>query len=139
MPQFQILGCAQAGEQARGRDSETHQVCAVDQPRREQPVQLVVSAQWNWPPRPCRARSRVILALPGRPSGPGSGNSAACRSFRSSGTFEKSLNITLNSLVFRSSGQDLTTAGTYIEMTSRLVEPTLLALAILAVRGRIKR
>jgi hypothetical protein len=53
--------------------------------------------------------------------------------------FEKALNVTLNSAVFRSSGQDLTTAGTYIEMTSRLVEPALLALAVLAVRGRIKR
>ncbi|SOD66938.1 Uncharacterized protein YjbI, contains pentapeptide repeats [Streptomyces zhaozhouensis] len=53
--------------------------------------------------------------------------------------FEKALSITLNSVVFRSSGQDLTTAGTYIEMTSRLLEPTLLALAVLAVRGRIKR
>jgi hypothetical protein len=53
--------------------------------------------------------------------------------------FEKALNITLNSVVFRSSGQDLTTAGTYIETTSRLVEPALLAFAVLAVRGRIKR
>ncbi len=53
--------------------------------------------------------------------------------------FEKSLNVTSNSVVFRSSGQDLTTAGTYIEMTSRLLEPALLALAILAIRGRIKR
>ncbi|MFP8961412.1 pentapeptide repeat-containing protein [Streptomyces nanhaiensis] len=53
--------------------------------------------------------------------------------------FEKALNVTLNSVVFRSSGQDLTTTGTYIEMTSRLVEPTLLALAVLAVRGRVKR
>ncbi|MEV8417666.1 pentapeptide repeat-containing protein [Streptomyces niveus] len=53
--------------------------------------------------------------------------------------FDKALNITLNSVVFRSSGQDLTTAGTYIEMTSRLLEPALLALAVLAVRGRIKR
>ncbi|MEU6688097.1 hypothetical protein [Streptomyces sp. NPDC046832] len=52
--------------------------------------------------------------------------------------FEKALNVTLNSVVFRSSGQDLTTAGTYIEMTSRLVEPALLAFAVLAVRGRIK-
>lgn len=34
----------------------------------------------------------------------------------------------MNSVVFRSSGQNLTTAGTYIEMTSRLLEPTLLAL-----------
>ncbi|MFF2523530.1 pentapeptide repeat-containing protein [Streptomyces liangshanensis] len=53
--------------------------------------------------------------------------------------FEKALNVTLNSVVFRSSGQDLTTAGTYIEMTSRLTEPLLLALAVLAVRNRVKR
>ncbi|MGW2725512.1 pentapeptide repeat-containing protein [Streptomyces sp. NPDC001492] len=53
--------------------------------------------------------------------------------------FEKSMNITLNSVIFRSSGQDLTTAGNYIEMTSRLLEPALLAIALLAVRGRVKR
>ncbi|MFD9008697.1 pentapeptide repeat-containing protein [Streptomyces sp. NPDC059552] len=53
--------------------------------------------------------------------------------------FDKALSVTLNSVVFRSSGQDLTTAGTYIEMTSRLLEPALLALAVLAVRGRVKR
>ncbi|MFP8960838.1 pentapeptide repeat-containing protein [Streptomyces nanhaiensis] len=53
--------------------------------------------------------------------------------------FEKALNVTLNSVVFRSSGQDLTTTGTYIEMTSRLVEPVLLGLAVLAVRNRVKR
>jgi hypothetical protein len=53
--------------------------------------------------------------------------------------FEKALNVTLNSVVFRSSGQDLTTAGTYIEMTSRLTEPVLLGLAVLAVRNRDKR
>ncbi|MBE9499806.1 pentapeptide repeat-containing protein [Streptomyces sp. GKU 257-1] len=53
--------------------------------------------------------------------------------------FEKALNITLNSVVFRSSGQDLTTAGTYIEMTSRFTEPVLLGLAVLALRGRVKR
>ncbi|MFC9261260.1 hypothetical protein ACFT25_15730 [Streptomyces hydrogenans] len=53
--------------------------------------------------------------------------------------FDKALSITLNSVVFRSSGQDLTTTGTYIEMTSRILEPALLALAVLAIRGRIKR
>ncbi|WP_234313233.1 MULTISPECIES: hypothetical protein [Streptomyces] len=53
--------------------------------------------------------------------------------------FEKALNITLNSVVFRSSGQDLTTTGTYVEMTSRLTEPVLLGLAVLAVRNRVKR
>ncbi|OPG04726.1 hypothetical protein B1R27_23925 [Streptomyces sp. GKU 895] len=53
--------------------------------------------------------------------------------------FEKALNVTLNSVVFRASGQDLTTAGTYIEMTSRLTEPVLLGLAVLAIRNRVKR
>ncbi|WP_443032984.1 pentapeptide repeat-containing protein [Streptomyces sp. DH10] len=53
--------------------------------------------------------------------------------------FKKALNVTLNSVVFRSSGQDLTTAGTYIEMASRVTEPVLLGLAVVAVRNRIKR
>ncbi|MEW2107416.1 hypothetical protein OH709_00735 [Streptomyces cellulosae] len=53
--------------------------------------------------------------------------------------FEKALNITLNSVVFRSSGQDLTTAGTYIEMASRVSEPVLLGLGVLAIRNRVKR
>jgi hypothetical protein len=42
-------------------------------------------------------------------------------------------------VAFRSSGQKLTTPGTYIEMTSRFLEPALLGLAALAVRGRVKR
>ncbi|MFJ6646743.1 pentapeptide repeat-containing protein [Streptomyces sp. NPDC091290] len=53
--------------------------------------------------------------------------------------FDKALSITLNSVVFRSSGQDLTTSGGYIEMASRLSEPVLLGLAALAIRGRVKR
>ncbi|MGW4676521.1 pentapeptide repeat-containing protein [Streptomyces sp. NPDC004324] len=53
--------------------------------------------------------------------------------------FEKALNVTLNSVVFRSADQDLTTTGTYIEMTSRITEPVLLGLAVLAVRNRVKR
>ncbi|MEU2424003.1 pentapeptide repeat-containing protein [Streptomyces sp. NPDC007851] len=52
---------------------------------------------------------------------------------------EKATQVAINSVVFRSSGQNLTTAGTYIEMASRLLEPTLLALGALAIRGRIKR
>lgn len=52
---------------------------------------------------------------------------------------EKATRVAINSVVFRSSGQNLTTAGTYIEMASRLLEPTLLALGVLAIRGRIKR
>ncbi|MFB7498718.1 pentapeptide repeat-containing protein [Streptomyces sp. NPDC056161] len=52
---------------------------------------------------------------------------------------ENAVRVAVNSVVFRSSGQNLTTPGAYIEMTSRLLEPTLLALAALAIRGRIKR
>lgn len=52
---------------------------------------------------------------------------------------EKSLRVVLNSVIFRSSGQDLTTAGTYTEMLSRVTEPILLGLAVFAVRGRVKR
>ncbi|MFI6607930.1 hypothetical protein [Streptomyces sp. NPDC050507] len=51
--------------------------------------------------------------------------------------FEKALNVTLDSVVFRSSGQDLTTSGTCIEMVSRVTEPILLGLAVLAVRNRV--
>ncbi|WP_229925318.1 hypothetical protein [Streptomyces longispororuber] len=53
--------------------------------------------------------------------------------------FEQALKVTLNSVVFRSSGQDLTTAGEYIEMASRFSEPILLGLGALAIRGRVKR
>ncbi|MGA6160612.1 pentapeptide repeat-containing protein [Stenotrophomonas sp. NPDC087984] len=53
--------------------------------------------------------------------------------------FEKSLRIVINSVVFRSSGQDLTTRGTYIEMMSRITEPVLLGFAVLAIRNRVKR
>ncbi|NEB76689.1 hypothetical protein G3I40_15875 [Streptomyces sp. SID14478] len=49
------------------------------------------------------------------------------------------LRIVLNSVVFRSSGQNLTPAGAYIEMVSRFAEPLLITLAALAVLGRIKR
>lgn len=47
--------------------------------------------------------------------------------------------IVFNCVVFRSSGQSLTVAGSWIEMTTRLVEPALLGLTVLAVRGRVKR
>lgn len=53
--------------------------------------------------------------------------------------FDKAVQVVLNSVVFRTSGQDLTTWGTYTEMISRFLEPVLLALAALAMRGRIKR
>ncbi|MGW2491420.1 pentapeptide repeat-containing protein [Streptomyces sp. NPDC001606] len=71
-------------------------------------------------------------ATPVNPSGP-------LRSRLTSERWEKSLRVVVNSVVFRSSGQNLTTTGTYTEMASRLTEPALLGLAVLAVRGRVKR
>ncbi len=61
------------------------------------------------------------------------------RSLRCGSRVERSLRVVINSVIFRSSGQDLTTTGTYTEMTSRLAEPVLLGLAVLAIRNRVKR
>ncbi|GLX19751.1 pentapeptide repeat-containing protein [Streptomyces lavendulae] len=72
------------------------------------------------------------VPAPANPDGPYRGR-------LTTGRFEKSLRVVVNSVVFRSSGQNLTTAGTYTEMASRLTEPALLGLAVLAVRGRLKR
>ncbi|MER7672482.1 pentapeptide repeat-containing protein [Kitasatospora sp. NPDC096128] len=47
--------------------------------------------------------------------------------------------VAVNSVVFRTSGQNLTPAGTAIELASRITEPVLLALVVLAVRERVKR
>jgi hypothetical protein len=52
---------------------------------------------------------------------------------------DKATLVVVNSVVFRSSGQNLTTPGTIVEMLSRISEPVLLGLAALAVRGRVKR
>jgi len=52
---------------------------------------------------------------------------------------EEALRVVINSVIFRSSDQHLAPAGTYIEMGSRLVEPILFGLALLAIRSRVKR
>ncbi|MEU8549056.1 pentapeptide repeat-containing protein [Streptomyces roseoverticillatus] len=52
---------------------------------------------------------------------------------------DRAVRASVNAVVFRTSGQDLTPAGRYIEIVSRIVEPILLALAVLAVRERVKR
>jgi hypothetical protein len=49
------------------------------------------------------------------------------------------LQITLESIVFRSTNQPLTTAGTWTTIAARILGPVLLALTLLAVRSRIKR
>lgn len=53
--------------------------------------------------------------------------------------FENSLDIALGFLVFRSPGEPLTTTGGYIELASRVSQPLLLGLAVLAVRNRVRR
>lgn len=74
----------------------------------------------------------IVPSSPASPNGPYHERLSAER-------FEKSLRVVINSVVFRSSGQDLAPVGTYIEMASRLSEPVLLGLALLAIRNRVKR
>ncbi|MET9439974.1 pentapeptide repeat-containing protein, partial [Streptomyces sp. NPDC006610] len=106
---------------------------------------VAVMMMWGLPsddPKPrttgrqVRAGQEIVLTTdtpdPVNPTGPLTGRVTTAR-------FEKGLRVVVNSVVFRSSGQDLTTTGTYTEMTSRLVEPVLLGLAVLAVRSRVKR
>jgi hypothetical protein len=52
---------------------------------------------------------------------------------------EKAVRIALGAIVFRDTEQRLTTHGAYITMAARFLGPALLILAILAVRGRVKR
>jgi uncharacterized protein YjbI with pentapeptide repeats len=71
-------------------------------------------------------------STPVNPSGP-------LRSRLTAQRLEVSLRIVVNSVFFRSTGADLTTTGTYTAMASRLTEPALLGLAVLAIRGRVRR
>ena len=50
-----------------------------------------------------------------------------------------STEVTLDSVVFRTTSQPLTTAGTWITDAARILGPVLLALTLLAVRNRVKR
>jgi hypothetical protein len=55
------------------------------------------------------------------------------------GRANRALQVALNTDVFRAPDQDLTTAGIYTSMASRVIETILAGLAILAVRNRVKR
>ena len=102
---------------------------------------LVLLGLPNSDPQP---QATGIQAAPGRPvlltidtpdpvlTGPLSGRLSGPRA-------EKAVHVVLNSVIFRSSDQTLTTTGTYTEMTSRLLEPVLLGLGLLAIRSRVKR
>jgi Pentapeptide repeats (9 copies) len=49
------------------------------------------------------------------------------------------MEVTLDSVVFRTTDQPLTSAGTWISDAARILGPVLLGLALLALRGRVKR
>ena len=49
------------------------------------------------------------------------------------------LQVTLDSIVFRTTSQPLTTAGTWTTIAGRILGPVLLALTLLAVRNHVKR
>jgi len=52
---------------------------------------------------------------------------------------ETALEVTFESFVFRSTDEPLTTAGTWITIVARILGPVLIALALLAVRNRVRR
>jgi hypothetical protein len=51
----------------------------------------------------------------------------------------ESIPVVLDAVIFRTTDTDLTSTGNYIDMAARLLEPSLVALAVLAIRGRVKR
>ena len=52
---------------------------------------------------------------------------------------QTALDVTVESFVFRSTDQPLTTAGTWTTIAARILGPVLLAFALLAFRNRVKR
>ncbi|MEU9917899.1 pentapeptide repeat-containing protein [Streptomyces sp. NPDC051001] len=106
-------------------------------------VTVLVMMLWGVPKEVTKSESRgqligQNLLMPNGTTDPVAPDGALGRRLTSQ-RFEKSMRVVINSAVFRSSSQDLTTVGTYAEMLSRLVEPALLGLAALAARGRVKR
>jgi hypothetical protein len=55
------------------------------------------------------------------------------------GRIDQALRIGMGAVVFREAGQTLTSAGGWTIMVARFLGPLLLALAILAIRARVKR
>lgn len=55
------------------------------------------------------------------------------------GRVDQALRIGMGAVVFREAGQTLTSAGSWTVMVARFAGPVLLALAVLAVRARVKR
>ncbi|MEV6976623.1 pentapeptide repeat-containing protein [Kitasatospora sp. NPDC093806] len=105
---------------------------------------VVALMLWGLPNGPAKAETVGAVPLPGQSlslttTTPLPKLTLPYRERITAARFWKTVPMTLNSVVFRSSGQNLTPRGNAIEMTSRLVEPALLALFVLALRSRVKR
>ena len=82
----------------------------------------------HWQPRPDRRH----------PPNHGTSSAATGQQWTAQRT-GTALQVTLDSVVFRTTDQPLTTAGIWTTTAARILGPVLLALALLAIRNRIKR
>lgn len=107
-------------------------------------ITVVLMMGWGLPEKDAEQRAAGIIAHPGKATSLHieKTESSLPVSFSKRWTgarLEKAGRVVVNSVIFRSSGQDLTGLGNWIEMGSRFTEPIFLGLAALAVRGRVKR
>jgi uncharacterized protein YjbI with pentapeptide repeats len=79
---------------------------------------------------------RVAFSAPSTPAMP---TGPLADRITSAGRIERAARTALGAVVFRDTGQQLTTPGRYIEMAGRLLGPVLLALTLLSIRNRVKR
>jgi uncharacterized protein YjbI with pentapeptide repeats len=94
------------------------------------PPQHLAGTVTTAPHKPARITATLQGIAPGLP--------AANQRWTSERT-RTALEVTLESLVFRSTDQPLTTAGVWITVAARILGPVLLALTLLAARNRVKR
>ena len=102
------------------------------QPYHQRQQALLILGPGPRPPNLGIRRGERLSQLP-RPELP-----AAGRRWTAQRT-QTALEVTLDSIAFRTTDQPLTTAGIWITDAARILGPTLLVLALLAVRSRIKR
>lgn len=92
------------------------------------------------PPMPGPTQQSTLTVTPlGLSTAPVDPSGAAPSDWFTGSRLDRAIRTALNSAIFRSAGEGLTTNGTYIEMAARLIEPILLVLVLLAVRSRVKR
>jgi hypothetical protein len=103
---------------------------------------LAASAPITTPPQQLAGRVSIAPNLTVQVNGTLRGVTARLPSPSQRWTGERTrtaLEVTVESFVFRSTDQPLTTAGTWTTIAARIIGPILLALTLLAVRNRVKR